>query len=186
MEKYARFRYQPCLPLGKDGRRVTASDKHIRLSKKAASEGIVLLKNNDTLPLTSENTVALFGKATIEYIKGGGGSGDVHCPYIRNIFDGFEIKENENKISVFKPLIEFYKEYVRKESVNVLTQEQINARWDIVILGDKAPAAWKSPDYKPLTYQDAKNSNQKDSKSKAKKTKEKKSKKQKSKSKKNK
>ena len=61
-----------------------------------------------------------------------------------------------------------------------------NARWDIVILGDKAPAAWKSPDYKPLTYQDAKNSNQKDSKSKAKKTKEKKSKKQKSKSKKNK
>ena len=132
MENYARFRYQPCLPLGKDGRRVTASKEHIELSKKAATEGIVLLKNDGTLPLRPHNTVALFGKATIEYIKGGGGSGDVHCPYIRNIYEGFLTKENENKISIYKPLAEFYKDYVRKESINVLTQEQINARWDIV------------------------------------------------------
>lgn len=132
MEKYARFNYQPCLPLGKDGRRVTASPEHIELSKKAATEGIVLLKNDGTLPLTSSDSVALFGKATIEYIKGGGGSGDVHCPYIRNIYDGFSKKENENKIRIYKPLVEFYKDYVKKESVNVLTQEQINARWDIV------------------------------------------------------
>lgn len=132
MEKYARFNYQPCLPLGKDGRRVTASPEHIELSKKAATEGIVLLKNDGTLPLTSSDSVALFGKATIEYIKGGGGSGDVHCPYIRNIYDGFSKKENENKIRIYKPLVEFYKDYVKKKSVNVLTQEQINARWDIV------------------------------------------------------
>lgn len=133
MDKYARFRFQPCLPLGEDGKRVTASDKHISLSRKAASEGIVLLKNlNDALPITNGETVALFGKATIEYIKGGGGSGDVHCPYIKNIFDGFCEKENENKVSVYKPLADFYKAYVKKESVNVLTQEQINARWDIV------------------------------------------------------
>ncbi len=132
MEKYARFKYQPCLPLGKDGRRVTASKEHIALSRKAATEGIVLLKNNGALPLKDYETVALFGKATIEYIKGGGGSGDVHCPYIKNIFEGFSEKENENKISVYKPLVEFYRDYVKNESVNVLTQEQINARWDIV------------------------------------------------------
>ena len=29
-----------------------------------------------------------------------------------------------------------------------------NARWDVVKLGAKAPAAWKSSNYKPLTYQD--------------------------------
>ncbi len=133
IDKYNRFRYQPCLPLGKDGRRVTASKEHIALSKKAATEGIVLLKNkNNTLPLQKGETVALFGKATIEYIKGGGGSGDVHCPYIRNIADGFAAKEDEDKVYVYKPLVEFYKDYVRKESVNVLTQEQIDARWDIV------------------------------------------------------
>ena len=133
IDKYNRFRYQPCIPLGKDGRRVTASKEHITLSKKAATEGIVLLKNeNDTLPLMNGETIALFGKATIEYIKGGGGSGDVHCPYIRNIADGFAAKEDEDKVYIYKPLVEFYKDYVRKESVNVLTQEQIDARWDIV------------------------------------------------------
>ncbi len=133
IDKYNRFRYQPCLPLGKDGRRVTASKEHIALSKKAAAEGIVLLKNaNNTLPLGKGEKIALFGKATIEYIKGGGGSGDVHCPYIRNIADGFAAKEDEDKVFIYKPLVEFYKDYVRKESVNVLTQEQIDARWDIV------------------------------------------------------
>ncbi len=133
MDKYARFRYQPCIPLGEDGRCVTASKKHIDLSRRAATEGMVLLKNeNNALPLKKGEKIALFGKATIEYIKGGGGSGDVNCPYIRNIYEGFEQKEKEDKVSVYMPLVDFYKEYVKKESVNVLTEEQINARWDIV------------------------------------------------------
>ncbi len=133
MDKYARFRYQPCLPLGEDGRPATASKKHIQLSRKAAGEGMVLLKNDsNALPLAKGEKIALFGKATIEYIKGGGGSGDVHCPYIRNIYEGFEEKANEGKVSVFMPLIDFYKEYVKAESVHIPTQEQINATWDIV------------------------------------------------------
>ncbi len=133
MNKYARFRYQPCIPLGEDGRCVTASKKHIALSRKASGEGIVLLKNQDSaLPLKRGSSVALFGKATIEYIKGGGGSGDVHTPYIRNIFEGFKEKELDSKVKIYYPLVEFYKDYVERESVNVLTQEQINARWDIV------------------------------------------------------
>ncbi|MBR2957920.1 MAG: glycoside hydrolase family 3 C-terminal domain-containing protein [Clostridia bacterium] len=133
MDKFARFKYQPCIPLGEDGRCVTASLKHINLSREAATEGIVLLKNEgNALPLKKGERVALFGKATIEYIKGGGGSGDVHCPYICNIADGFNEKEEQGKVWVYKPLVEFYREYVERESVNVLTQEQINARWDIV------------------------------------------------------
>ncbi len=132
MDKYARFRFQPCLPIGEDGRRITASEKNISLSKEAASEGMVLLKNDGALPLKKGEAIALFGKATIEYIKGGGGSGDVHCPYIRNIYDGFALKEKEGKVKIHYPLVDFYKTYVEKESVNVLTEEQINARWDIV------------------------------------------------------
>lgn len=133
MDKFARFRYQPCLPLGEDGRRVTASKQHIALSRHAATEGMVLLKNDGgALPLAKGEKVALFGKATIEYIKGGGGSGDVHTPYILGIYDGFKEKERESKLSVYMPLVDFYKDYVEKESVNVLTQEQIDARWDIV------------------------------------------------------
>lgn len=129
MEKYARFRYQPCVPLGDDGRCVTASKKHTELSRRAATEGMVLLKNEDyALPLAKGEKIALFGKATIEYIKGGGGSGDVHCPYIHNVYDGFKTKD----VSVYMPLVDFYRDYVERESVNIPTQEQINATWDIV------------------------------------------------------
>ena len=131
MEKYARFKYMPCLPLGEDGRRITASKKHTSLSRKAATEGMVLLKNdNKTLPLTKDSKVALFGKATIEYIKGGGGSGDVYVPYIRNIFEGVEEKITSQNI--YMPLVDFYKDYVKRESVNIPSQEEINATWDIV------------------------------------------------------
>lgn len=133
MDKYCRFNYQPCMPLGDDGRRVTASEKHISLSREAAGEGMVLLKNEaGALPLKKGERVALFGKASIEYIKGGGGSGDVYCPYIRNIYEGFAEKESEGKVSVYMPLVDFYKSYVKTESTKIPTQEQINATWDIV------------------------------------------------------
>lgn len=49
MEKWTRFFYQPCLPLGEEGTRVTGSREHIELSRKAAAEGMVLLKNKDSL-----------------------------------------------------------------------------------------------------------------------------------------
>ena len=133
MEKYARLRYQPCIPLGKDGKCVTASKEHIALSRKAASEGMVLLKNkNNTLPLKKGEKIALFGKAAIEYIKGGGGSGDVYCPYIKGIYEGFKDKESEGKVTVYEPLVKFYQDYVKEESKNTLTPKQIDAIWNVV------------------------------------------------------
>ncbi len=133
MDKYARFRFQPCLPLGEGGKKATASKEHIALSRYAAAQGMVLLKNeNNTLPLEKGQSIALFGKATIEYIKGGGGSGDVHTPYIRNIYEGFKEKEAEGKVKIFPDSVKFYEEYVKKESKNIITEEEINAAWDIV------------------------------------------------------
>ena len=133
MDKYARFRYQPCLPLGVDGRKVTGSPEHAELSRRAAGEGMVLLKNEGgTLPLKRGARVALFGKATVEYIKGGGGSGDVFCAYTRNIYDGFKLKEDEGKVSVFKPTAEFYKEYVKEAGKRIPTRAQIATIWDRV------------------------------------------------------
>ncbi len=133
MEKYARFRYFPCIPLGENGKKATASEEHIALSRQAATEGMVLLKNSrNALPLKKGEKIALLGKATIEYIKGGGGSGDVHCPYVRNIYEAFREKEKEGKVEIYMPLVEYYQDYVARESVNIPTQEQINATWDIV------------------------------------------------------
>lgn len=129
MDKYARFRFQPCIPLGKDGRRVTASPEHAELSRMAATEGTVLLKNiHNALPLQKGAKIALFGKATIEYIKGGGGSGDVNTAYIHGIYEGFRLKD----VTIYKPLIDFYQDYVERESVHIPTQAQIDATWDIV------------------------------------------------------
>lgn len=133
MDKYARFRYQPCLPLGVDGRKVTGSPEHAELSRRAAGEGMVLLKNEGgTLPLKRGTRVALFGKATVEYIKGGGGSGDVFCAYTHNIYDGFKLKEDEGKVSVFKPTAEFYKEYVKETGKRIPTRAQVEKIWDRV------------------------------------------------------
>lgn len=114
MEKWTRAFYQPVLPLGEDGCRVTASKEHIALSKDAAKEGMVLLKNqNQVLPLPRGSKVALFGKGTFDYVKGGGGSGDVYVPYTRNLYEGFSQKKES--VSVFEKLADFYRENVKKQ-----------------------------------------------------------------------
>lgn len=113
MGKWQRANFQPVLPIGKNGVRITGSKEHIELSHRAAAEGMVLLKNNNnTLPLNRGAKVALLGKATIEYIKGGGGSGDVYTEYIHNIADGMASKAAEGKVAVFSELVDFYKDYV--------------------------------------------------------------------------
>lgn len=74
--KWARINYLPCMPLGDNLSRITGCARHIELSKQAAGEGTVLLKNeNGCLPLGRGTSIAVFGKAQIDYIKGGGGSG---------------------------------------------------------------------------------------------------------------
>ena len=116
LSKWARHLYQPVLPLGKDGRRVTGGADHIALSRRAAAEGMVLLKNEkNVLPVRRGTRVALFGKAGADYVKGGGGSGDVTVAYIRNLIDGMRIKEQEGKVCLYEPLNEFYEADVQRQ-----------------------------------------------------------------------
>ena len=116
MAKWQRSFFQPVLPLGEDGRRVTGSKEHIALSRMAAGEGMVLLKNEkNTLPIRRGTKVALFGKGTVDYVKGGGGSGDVTVEYIRNLYEGMKIKEDEGKVEVFDKLAKYYAEDIQKQ-----------------------------------------------------------------------
>lgn len=117
MEKWIRANYQPCFPLGDNHSRITESAGHIALSRTAACEAAVLLKNqNKVLPLSAGQKVAVFGKAQIDYVKGGGGSGDVTVSYVRNIYEGLKLKED--KVKVFDALSFFYKEYVERQYQN--------------------------------------------------------------------
>ncbi len=108
-ERWARYKYNLTTGLGENGERLTASKKHIELSRKVATEGMVLLENNGVLPLKKNTTVALFGIGSLDYVKGGGGSGMVYCNYTRNIYEGFMCKAPD--IKVYEPVTKFYYDY---------------------------------------------------------------------------
>src|SRR6476659_211029 len=64
--------------------------KDADISREAATEGIVLLKNNDnSLPFKSIKSVALFGNNGYDLIAGGTGSGDVNKAYKVSLSQGF-------------------------------------------------------------------------------------------------
>jgi beta-glucosidase len=112
LDKWQRINYQPNIKLDRVG--VTASEEHINLSKDAAKEGMVLLKNRgNTLPLKKGCRVALFGKAGFDYVKGGGGAGDVTVSYTTNIYEG--IKKLPDWITVNEDLSDFYRDHVNNE-----------------------------------------------------------------------
>ena len=115
MDRWYRHLYQPGIPMGKDGRRITCSDEHIALSRRAAAEGAVLLKNEDgILPLKGKR-IALFGKGVADYVKGGGGSGDVTVPYMHSLLDGLDSKKKAGLIDFDEDLARYYKDYVAAE-----------------------------------------------------------------------
>ena len=110
--RWARYFNTPAKPLGKDGRKISGCVEHIELSKNTAAEGIVLLKNeNNLLPLKSKKIV-LLGKASEEYVKGGGGSGDVYCKYCTSLYDAFKA---EGGVEIYEDLHVFYQENLKDQ-----------------------------------------------------------------------
>lgn len=61
---------------------------HAKLVRRAAAEGIVLLKNEGLLPLKESTPIALFGSGAAETVKGGTGSGDVNSRESISIYRG--------------------------------------------------------------------------------------------------
>lgn len=65
--------------------------KHEFISKIAAEEGTVLLKNEDNiLPLKSNSKIAVFGRGQYEFFAAGRGSGNVNSTYSINITQGLK------------------------------------------------------------------------------------------------
>ena len=83
----------------------------------AAQEGAVLLKNeNQTLPLTSSDTVSVFGRMQFDFYRSGTGSGgSVHVPYITNLTDSLIDLENAgNSAKINRELAETYKNWIKE------------------------------------------------------------------------
>lgn len=59
------------------------------IARQAATDGMVLLKNDGVLPLKKGERVALFGGGAVNTIKGGNGSGDVNERETISIYQGF-------------------------------------------------------------------------------------------------
>ncbi len=65
-------------------------ERNRTISRKAASEGIVLLQNDGILPLNEGTRVVLFGSGAVHTIKGGTGSGDVNEREVADIYKGMK------------------------------------------------------------------------------------------------
>lgn len=61
---------------------------NIEIVRKTASEGMVLLKNQGTLPIQNSMKIALFGKSSYNYVTGGGGSSEVNAAYRVQLQEG--------------------------------------------------------------------------------------------------
>lgn len=85
------------------------------IAREAAAEGMILLKNDNALPLDQSSKVALFGVTSVETISGGTGSGDVNKAYMVSVKDGFENAgfQLDNKLATT------YASYVKEERAKV-------------------------------------------------------------------
>lgn len=94
---------------------------HAEVTRNAALEGMVLMKNNkNTLPLNSKlKKIAVFGNTSYDFIAGGTGSGNVNHAYVVNLTDGLK---NAGFI-IDKELSNIYEKYLEKEKAERETRK---------------------------------------------------------------
>lgn len=131
--------------------------RNMERSRKIAAQGMVLLKNDGTLPIkeTSGN-IALYGSGSRRTVKGGTGSGDVNSRLTINVEQGME---NAGFVITTKRWMDRY---------DVLCQESMDAHMSRIshIFKEKGDSGWsdvlanpyQNPDEPVVTLEDIHNS----------------------------
>jgi beta-glucosidase len=99
-------------------------DSHAKIARQSATEGMILLKNEQTLPIQDAKNIALIGVTSFDFIAGGTGSGDVNEAYTISLEEGlinagFEINP------IAKKLFETHKsnnkaQFIKSEGLNAM------------------------------------------------------------------
>ncbi len=82
---------------------------HAAITRQSSTEGMVLLKNDATLPVKDLKTVALFGVNSYDFLSGGLGSGAVNVGYSVDMVTGLK----NIGVSTTPQLTEIYQNYVK-------------------------------------------------------------------------
>lgn len=82
---------------------------HAAITRQSSTEGMVLLKNDNTLPIRNLKTVALFGVSSYNFMSGGLGSGCVNVGYSVDMVTGLK----NVGVSTTPQLTEIYQNYVK-------------------------------------------------------------------------
>jgi len=136
-------------------------DAHILVSRTAASEGMVLLKNDkNSLPFNNVKRVALFGKTSYRFICGGTGSGEVNYKSaftINESFENYGYKVSKPLQTIYKTFIDSVTNTAKKEDKKFvvdfhpelkLTKEQIksqvqNSDVAVITIGRNGGEGWE-------------------------------------------
>ena len=100
-------------------------DRHAKIARESATEGMVLLKNNNTLPIKKNQTVALLGVTSFDFIAGGTGSGDVNEAYTVSLEEGlinagFEINITSRELFE-KHKANFKEQFIKPQGLSAMT-----------------------------------------------------------------
>ncbi len=130
-----------------------------QLARRAAADGMVLLKNDDNcLPFKNDTTVSLFAKAQVKYQVGGTGSGSVNTEYTVNLLDGMETKVSEGKVTLFRELADNYHANSEYSPADDVYQRAVAASDKAVMVisrvaGERSDRTEGEGDYKLSTYE---------------------------------